>query len=397
MRPSGHDRHAPGWLLAGLALGVALSATACAANPSAPATGSMTTSSTTRSAAATSAATAPAPWPRVAFTPVATGFSRPDYVASAGDGSGRLFVVEQTGKIRVLKGGRILPTPFLDLSGRVSGKNEQGLLGLAFAPGYATNGRFYVDYTDVNGDTVVAAYHADPKGDVAEGGSARPILAVKQPYANHNGGCLQFGPDGLLYIGMGDGGGGGDPGHRAQDLKTNLGKILRVGPGGVVSIWQLGLRNPWRFSFDRATGDLYIGDVGQNAWEEIDFAPKGVGSLNYGWNLWEGDHPYPSTAKPSRVGYTFPVAEYPHPDGEAVIGGYVYRGAANPSWTGTYFYADEVTGKLWALRRSDKGAWTGKLLAQTGRTISSFGEDQTGELYVTDLRDGTVYRMDEAE
>ena len=367
------------------------------------------------------AAAAPIVWPKVALVKVAGGFSQPLYAASAGDGSGRVFVVEKTGRIRVIKRGKLLTAPYLDLSRLVSAGTEQGLLGLAFAPGFSGNGRFYVDYTDRNGNTVVARYSAVPNADVAKATSGRTVLTVKQPYANHNGGCLQFGPDGMLYIGMGDGGSGGDPGNRAQSRTTMLGKMLRIDAEGAAKaglagyripannpydyrtairlgwrpeIWQLGLRNPWRFSFDRATGDQYTGDVGQDAWEEVDFTAKAKGGQNFGWHLWEGNHPYPAGAKPSRVGFTFPVVEVAHPDAEALIGGYVYRGTARPAWQGTYFYADEVVGgKLWGLRRDTSGVWRTSLLASTGHAISSFGQDQNGELYLTDLADGTLYRM----
>jgi glucose/arabinose dehydrogenase len=367
------------------------------------------------------ASAAPIVWPKTALVRVAGGFSKPLYAASAGDGSGRVFVVEKTGRIRVIKRGKLLAAAYLDLSKLVSGGSEQGLLGLAFAPGFATNGRFYVNYTDRAGNTVVARYAATPSADVAKATSGRTVLTVKQPYANHNGGCLQFGPDGMLYVGMGDGGSGGDPGNRAQNKTVLLGKMLRIDAEGAAKaglagyripannpyyyrtairlgwrseIWQLGLRNPWRFSFDRATGDMYIGDVGQDAWEEVDFTPKAKGGQNFGWHVWEGNHPYPVGAKPSRVGFTFPVAEVAHPDAEALIGGYVYRGTARPAWQGTYFYADEVVGgKLWAMKRDPGGVWRTSLIQTTGHTISSFGQDQNGELYVTDLADGGLYRI----
>jgi glucose/arabinose dehydrogenase len=391
----------------------------------------------TSSAAATSTTTLPA-WPRVKLVKVASGFDHPLYVTSDGTGDGKLYVVEQTGKIRVIGAdGKIEPRPLLDISSMTAPGGERGLLGLAFSPKFAKDKRFYVDYTDLNGDTKVALSVANPPGAIGTIGPPLVILTVRQPYPNHNGGCLQFGPDGYLYIGMGDGGSAGDPGNRAQDSKQLLGKMLRIdvsssdyshpytfasgNPFTIVAyngyapalaqmgdnrgeIFLLGLRNPWRFSFDRKTGELYIGDVGQDLWEEIDVLPKDKGGFNLGWNLWEGNHPYPPGSKPSTKGFTFPVLEYPHPYGEAVIGGYVYRGSKYPQWDGLYFYGDEVKGWIAAARSQPSRSlfgpqrvWETRKVLDTGFPLSSFGTDDAGELYACDLTGGAVYRLEPAK
>ena len=354
----------------------------------------------------------------------ATGFDAPLYVANAHDGSGRLFVVEQTGRIRVVRGGVVQPRPFLDVSGAISTGGERGLLGLAFAPGYATNGRFYVDYTDVNGNTVIERCIAsDPTSDTPVV-SRKTILTVAQPYANHNGGCLQFGPGGYLFIGMGDGGSGGDPGNRAQSGSQLLGKMLRIDTGDRVTpatftgtytiptgnpfyktkgyrkeIWAKGLRNPWRFSFDSAAGTIWIGDVGQDKYEEIDFQSASKSGQNFFCNETATTHSY--TTKPktvSKKGYTFPILEYKHPFGEAVTGGYVYRGSAYPALYGTYLYADFINGWLGGIKRYSA---SGKLLKtpqratllSTSGQISSFGVGEDRELYACDWTNGIVYQV----
>ena len=347
------------------------------------------------------------------MTLVADGFSQPLYLAHTGDGSGRLFVVEQTGAIHILgEDGAVLPEPFLDIGRLVTNGFEQGLLGLAFHPGHAQNGNFFVNYTDLRGDTVVARYSVSDDPNVADAASATTILTVAQPYRNHNGGHLAFGPDGYLYIGLGDGGAGGDPHGNGQNLGTLLGKMLRIDveadepygipPGNPFTgrrerpeIWAYGLRNPWRYSFDRATGDLYIGDVGQGAYEEIDFQPAGsAGGENYGWNFMEGLHPYEGDAPD---GLTPPVAEYAQSEGGCtVVGGYVYRGPQLPELSGMYFFGDFCSGLIWALYRAPSGDWQRVQMFESGLNISSFGEDEAGELYVMDLNGG-VYRLTRVE
>jgi glucose/arabinose dehydrogenase len=328
------------------------------------------------------------------LTKVTDGLTRPLLVTNAGDG--RLFIVEQRGLIDVLAGGQ--RQTFLDLQAIVgSAANEQGLLGLAFHPEYAANGFFYVDYTDTGGNTVVARYRVSADPNLGDPASAQTLFTVDQPYENHNGGGLAFGPDGLLYIGMGDGGDQGDPHGNGQNPAALLGKLLRLNvdqPGAGPEIWALGLRNPWRFSFDRATGDLFLGDVGQNEWEEIDWTPRaglsGPGP-NFGWNLFEGSHRYSGSG--DSTGLTGPIAEYAHSEGGcAVTGGYVYRGAALPALRGAYFFGDYCAGHIWTLTPNNQG-WDRRLFLDSGLTISSFGEDSAGELYVVDHGGGAVYQL----
>jgi glucose/arabinose dehydrogenase len=335
-------------------------------------------------------------------------------VTPAGDGGDRLFVVEQPGRIRIVRNGEVEPEPFLDIADRVALSTEQGLLGLAFHPRYGQNGRFFVDYTDTSGDTVVAEYRVstdDP--DRADPGSERVVLAFDQPFANHNGGDLAFGPDGYLWIGTGDGGSGGDPMGNGQDLGTLLGKMLRIDvdhrdaglayaippdnpfverAGARAEIWALGLRNPWRYSFDRATGDLWIGDVGQSSFEEIDHVPSDEAGLNFGWNVMEGGGCFQPPSGCDESGITLPVAGYGHDAGCSVTGGYVYRGTRWPALAGAYLFADFCSGVIWGLDASDPKAEPAELLT-LGHNISSFGQDDEGELYVTDLVSGQVLRV----
>jgi glucose/arabinose dehydrogenase len=307
----------------------------------------------------------------------------------------RLFVVEKGGRIRVVLRGRLLAQPFLDIRRLVSTGSEQGLLGFAFHPQYARNRRFYVNYTDANGDTRVVEYRANRAGTAALPRTARRILFVNQPYANHNGGGLAFGPDGRLYVGMGDGGSGGDPENRAQNMGTLLGKLVSFNVNArrpVPRIEALGLRNPWRFSFDRATGDLYIGDVGQNAWEEINYVPRrSAGRENYGWDAFEGRARYEQ--KPIRTGrLVMPIEVYGRGQGCSVTGGVVYRGNAVSAARGRYFYGDFCTGIIWSLRVANGRSTDVKRESFRIEGLSSFGQDAAGELYATSL-EGGVYRL----
>lgn len=322
---------------------------------------------------------------------VVSGLERPVDIQHAGDE--RLFIIEKAGRIRILQDVELVDFPFLDISDRIGSQgNEQGLLGLAFHPRYAENGLFFVNYTDKGGDTVIARYQVTADPNSADPNSEVVLLRAKQPFSNHNGGALAFGPDGYLYAGLGDGGLAGDPFGNAQKLDTFLGKILRLdvdsaepyaippdNPFGS-EIWAYGLRNPWRISFDPATGDLYIGDVGQNQWEEIDFIAAGTpGGMNFGWKYFEGTHAFDGTS-PQEAELTPPVAEYDHSQGCSVTGGYVYRGTM-PEWAGIYFYGDYCTETVWGLIRSDEG-WQTQILFGAGGNITSFGQDETGEVYI---------------
>ncbi|HUR81277.1 MAG TPA: PQQ-dependent sugar dehydrogenase [Thermoanaerobaculia bacterium] len=347
--------------------------------------------------------------PIIVFEPVATDLDNPVSITHAGDS--RLFITEQDGLVRIYDGTRMLPEAFLDLRSLVSTGGERGLLSVAFHPDYAHNGFFFVNYTDVNGDTVVARYSVSTSNpNRAEPASVKRLLFVDQPYPNHNGGQLQFGPDGYLYIGMGDGGSAGDPENRAQDRSQLLGKMLRidVNAGGSYAIppsnpyasnsgnrgeiWAYGLRNPWRFSFDRASGDLWIADVGQGSWEEIDLQrATSIGGENYGWDVLEGTHCFGATSC-TRLGTIEPVIEYNHSGGAcSVTGGYVYRGTRSPRLEGMYLYGDYCNGRIWGARNNGTG-WSSTQLADTTYLISTFGEDVNGEIYVADHK-GAIYRI----
>ena len=352
----------------------------------------------------------------VTLEPLTSGFEQPLGVVQPDDGTGRLFVVEQPGRVQVVSDGVISPEPFLDITDRVgSDGSEQGLLSIAFHPAYADNGLFYVNYTDLEGDSVIARYAVTADPAVADPDSEQVLMRVDQPYPNHNGGLVLFGPDGYLYAGFGDGGSGGDPEGNAQDLGTVLGKMLRldvdpetvtadepylipadnpfVGQAGArPEIWSYGLRNPWRFSFDRETADLWIADVGQGAWEEVNVQPAdSPGGENYGWVIREGAHCYPEGEDCATEGLVDPVAEYGHDLGVSVTGGYVYRGEAVPDLAGIYLFADFGTGLVWGTAPDGDG-WATSEPVETGLNISAFGEDVTGELYVTAF-DGTLYRV----
>jgi glucose/arabinose dehydrogenase len=387
----------------------------CSSGPTAQPTGSPPTGAPTGTDVPTTGATPSATRstspgiPDLALRQVAAGLTRPLYVADAGDAPGRLYVVEQDGRIMVVEGGAVRPEPFLDLSALVTAGNEQGLLSVAFAPDYATSGRLFVDYTDVNGDTAIVRYQRDASGTRADPASARVLLTIDQPASNHNGGPLLFGRDGRLYVGTGDGGGSPENGQRTDTL---LGKLLRLDVSGDgyaappdnpfladkavrPEIWAVGLRNPWRFSFDRETGDLWIGDVGGGAWEEIDFQPAASrGGENYGWARMEGPDCYGGPCDPTD--FVLPITAYRHGEGDCtVIGGYVYRGAAIPELEGTYLFGDYCSARFWgfdAAAAASSGTAQPVLLLHADITLTSFGEDRDGELYVTD-RSGGVYQV----
>jgi glucose/arabinose dehydrogenase len=331
---------------------------------------------------------------RLKLTRVATGLDAPDDLASTPGEPNRLYVVEQPGRIRVIENGRLSPQPFLDITSAVQSGGEQGLLSVAFHPDYADNGLFYVDYTDLDGDSRIVEFEV--RGAEAPT-RTRELLFVDQPYANHNGGQLAFGPDGRLYVGMGDGGSGGDPENRAQNLDERLGKLLSLDVDQKGSDWRIegyGLRNPWRFSFDRETGDLWIGDVGQGEWEEIDHTPQGEPGLeNYGWDVFEGRHPYEDKDPNPRGPLVMPVAEYSHDDGCSVTGGFVYRGEGIPAAQGRYFYGDYCSGIVWSLALREGKATDIRRHRFRVATLSSFGEDVAGELYLVSL-EGDVFRLD---
>lgn len=354
---------------------------------------------------------------------IASGLTFPTSVINAGDGSSRLYITEQRGTVRVIENGSLVSGNFLDLSAEVKCCGEQGLLGLAFHPDFSHNGYLFVYYINQDGDAVIARYHSPPGSQEADKDPQHIILTIKQPTPIHNGGQLQFGPDGYLYIGTGDGGSfdstgdgsGNDPQNNGQRLDTLLGKILRIdidhaqpyaipptnpyatSASARKEIWASGLKNPWRFSFDQLTGDLYISDVGRDRWEEINFqAHNSPGGENYGWRLMEGPACfYPAHDCNPDGTLTLPAIQFSHSQGCAVIGGYVYRGNQAPALVGKYLYADFCTGKIWGAARSEDGAWSSTLLLDSDYMITSFGEDQDGELYIThrDKADGAIYRL----
>jgi len=342
------------------------------------------------------------------LVPIATGFASPVDIAHAGDD--RLFILEQGGIIWVMQ-----PTgtksEFLNLTSLVSKGSEQGLLGMVFEP--SDPSIFYVNYTDTGGDTNIARYRVS-SGDPnkADPNSRQLVLLVEQPYTNHNAGDLAFGPDGHLYIPLGDGGDGGDPQDRAQNLNELLGKLLRIHVTGVATytipsdnpyandtapntraeIWAVGLRNPWRFSFDRVTNEIYIGDVGQGAREEIDLLPANTAAQNFGWDCYEGNLDFELTGCAARTSYVFPIFDYVRTDGRAVTGGFVYRGNLYPNMVGHYIFADYTSGNFWDLVRNGQGQWISQKHGALTGNPSTFGEDVNGELYVADL-DGVIYRV----
>ena len=346
---------------------------------------------------------------------VVTGLSFPLYLTAPPSDSNRLFIVEKVGTIQIIKNGTLLGTPFLDISSLVSTGSEQGLLGLAFDPNYAVNGRFYISYTDTAGDSQIVRYLVSGNPDVAQTTPDRVLLTVDQPFDNHNGGDILFGPDGYLYIGLGDGGSGGDPLGNGQDLTDLLGSLLRIDVsqnGDYVipsdnpfvnqaparpELWNYGLRNPWRFSFDHQTGDLYIADVGQGAHEEVNVSPAAQGSgkgLNYGWNIMEGLFCFNPAANCNSSGLTLPVLDYHHSNGCSITGGYVYRGSAIPGIRGTYFYSDYCSGwvRSFVYQNGQAAQQTDWVSLRPGGNVTSFGEDTQGELYILTAQGG-VYRI----
>jgi glucose/arabinose dehydrogenase len=351
--------------------------------------------------------------PQLALASFVTGLTNPLGMEQPDDGSGRLFVAEQQGVIRIIQNGSLLATPFLDITSKVNFAVESGLVGVTFHPGYEQSGLFYVNYVRmVNSQrqSIIAEYKVsstDP--NQADPASERILLTVDQPaFDNHKAGQLAFGPDGFLYFGLGDGGSGGDPFGNGQNTQVLLGKLMRIdvnsGAGGLAyaipadnpfvtgggrpEIWAYGLRNPWRFSFDAPSGRLFLADVGQDAWEEVDLIQKGG---NYGWNTMEASHCYNPPSGCNTAGLILPIVEYSHSEGNAVIGGFVYHGGSIPALQNVYVFGDFGTGKIWGLQESS-GTWTRTLLASTGKNISAFGRDQNGELYAVDYA-GAVWKI----
>jgi glucose/arabinose dehydrogenase len=353
----------------------------------------------------------------VVLSQVATGFSDPTDIAHAGDG--RLFIVEKAGRIKILDPatGVTNPTVFLNISAIVGDNgSEQGLLGLAFHPDYAVNGYFFVNYTNNSGDTRVSRFSRSANNpDVADANSELVLLSIDQPYSNHNGGCIKFGPDGYLYVGMGDGGSAGDPQNLSQNPTSLLGKMLRIDvdngtpygippsnpfvndPNTADEIWAVGLRNPWRFSFDRQTGDLWMGDVGQNQWEEIDMQPAAsAGGENYGWRCYEGNVAYNNNGCGPVGNYTAPVFVYSHGNSNcSITGGFVYRGTQEANLAGMYVYCDYCTGIFWGLKPGGApNTWNNIQLGNFANyNFAAYGEDAAGELYAAGLSDGVIYRV----
>jgi glucose/arabinose dehydrogenase len=352
----------------------------------------------------------------VKLVPFVSGLDAPLAIVNADDGSGRLFVAEQGGRIMIVRDGRVVATPFLDISDRITTGGERGLLGVAFHPRFPEDPRVFVDFTDRNGDTQVSSFAVrSPGGDRADPTSETRILHVDQPFANHNGGALLFDPDGMLLISLGDGGSGGDPQGNGQSLGTLLGKILRIDVGRPGAdppysipadnpyldsggrrpqIWLWGLRNPWRMSLDRATGDLWIGDVGQNAWEEVDVQRAGSpGGTNFGWNRMEGTHCYEPAVGCEDPSLTRPVSDYGHDLGCTVIGGAVYRGTAQPALAGGYVFGDYCSGRIWAIDPARDDYQSPVEVAESGANLSAFGEDEAGELFAADISGGAILRV----
>ena len=360
---------------------------------------------------------APSPPPQIVpieLIPIAFGFDDPVHVTNAGDGTGRLFVVEKSGRVQIVQFGERLDEPFLDITDLVTVfGQEQGLLSIVFHPEFTTNGAFYVNYTDGSGATTIARYRAGPGENRADAGSGLVLLTIDQPFQNHNGGGMAFGPDGHLYVGMGDGGSANDPYGAGQDLDSLLGKMLRFDPSNpdVLAIpasnpfvgdpaardeiWAYGLRNPWRFTFDRETGDLFIADVGQNAVEEVHFVARADldgPALNFGWNVLEASACF-KELDCDRAGMELPVAEYGRDGGCSITGGFVYRGSEQPALWGVYIYGDWCTGRFWGLAPDGAGGWRNEIVGTADIGLSSFGEEESGEMFATGLFSGGLYEL----
>jgi glucose/arabinose dehydrogenase len=363
----------------------------------------------------------PPPTLQVELISVASGFTNPLDIQQAGDGSGRLFVVEQGGRIQIIQNGSVLGTPYLDISSLIVSGGETGLLGLAFHPSFSTNGCFYVNYTTTrltgSLQTVIAEYRATPaSSNTVSVATEQRLFTVDQPEANHNGGGLAFGNDGFLYIGLGDGGGGGDV-HgtigNGQDLTTRLGKMLRISvtcngtfsvpadnpfvtnASAAKEIWLYGLRNPFRFSIDHNTGSLWIGDVGQDSFEEVDLVTPMQGGSNMGWRCKEGTHNFNFTANCQTATFLDPIFDYDHSQGDdTVIGGYVYHGTSMTALTGNYIFGDFISGRIWSLAQNAQGQWVRTFLANSGPgNLAGFGQDAAGELYVAQYSTGSTVRL----
>ncbi len=350
---------------------------------------------------------------QIKLVQIAANLDRPVDIADPKDGTNRLFIVLQGGKIVIYNGSNILGTPYLNISSSVSCCGEEGLLSLAFHPSYKTNGFFYIFYVNTSGNLVLARYKVSSQSNVANDGSRTILLTIPHPTnSNHNGGQIKFGKDGFLYLSVGDGGGGGDQSNNAQNLGKLLGKILRINvnsgspysipssnpfinkTGALKEIWAYGVRNPWRISFDKANGNLYIADVGQNKWEEVSFFPAdGTPGANFGWRRMEGKHCFNPSSGCNNGSLKIPFVEYDHSAGCSVTGGYVYRGSSIPALVGTYLFSDYCSGTIWGSKRNSNGQWITSKLLSSGGNVSTFGEDRNGELYVAHLPTGRIYRI----
>jgi glucose/arabinose dehydrogenase len=384
--------------------------------PSAAPTGALPTPTTVATATPTPATPEPTnPLAAIRLETVASGLESPVDVVASDDGTGRIFVVEQGGRIRVVRGGDLVEQPFLDISERLTSGGERGLLGLALHPDFPDDPRFFVDYTDLEGNTVISSFDLSLDADSADPESERILMHIEQPFPNHNGGAVAFGPDGMLYIAMGDGGSGGDPQGNGQRLDTHLAKILRIDvnvpagqdppyrvppdnpflgtAGALPEIWHTGMRNPWRIRFDPATGDLWMGDVGQGTWEEIDVSRRGVGGLNFGWNTMEGFECFQPSEGCNESGLTLPVAAYGHDLGCAVVGGVVVHDPAQATIVGRYLFADECSGNIWTLDPAGEERREPTMALESGRSISAIGQADDGAVYMVDLGSGELLRV----